>query len=86
MDAVHVGTDVIFSDEIGFERAFGLSAQGTPLVRPDGMVAWRYVNIPADPNGTLSGIVAREAVLSARDHSLGRTICLAQERQEAVGG
>ncbi|GAB2871047.1 FAD-dependent oxidoreductase [Lentzea nigeriaca] len=33
--------------------AFGLSEKGASLVRPDGYIAWRSVDLPDDPAGTL---------------------------------
>lgn len=37
--------------------AFGLGPSGASLIRPDGYVAWRTVDMPADPIATLVAIV-----------------------------
>jgi putative polyketide hydroxylase len=46
--AVHRGDD-------GFAAAYGLGAGGAALVRPDGFVAWRCGEPPADPAAALLG-------------------------------
>ncbi len=38
----------------GFAEAYGLSASGASLVRPDGFIAWRAAQAPADPAAALS--------------------------------
>jgi putative polyketide hydroxylase len=52
---VRIGADVRPSDPEGFQRAFGLEAGGASLVRPDGYVAWRSIDLPEDPLGALTG-------------------------------
>ncbi|AKU93760.1 FAD-binding monooxygenase, PheA/TfdB family, similarity to 2,4-dichlorophenol 6-monooxygenase [Labilithrix luteola] len=50
---VLVGSDVETTEEGAFRAAFGLEADGASLIRPDGYVAWRSVDLPADPVGAL---------------------------------
>ncbi len=38
----------------GFAEAYGLTATGAALIRPDGFVAWRAKSAPADPRRALS--------------------------------
>jgi 2-polyprenyl-6-methoxyphenol hydroxylase-like FAD-dependent oxidoreductase len=37
-----------------FRHAYGLSPNGATLVRPDGYIAWRSVDLPADPPAALT--------------------------------
>lgn len=37
-----------------FRHAYGLSQDGAALVRPDGYIAWRRVDLPADPPAVLT--------------------------------
>lgn len=51
---VVVGVDVQPSDVDAFRAAFGLGPGGASLIRPDGYVAWRATDLPADPAGALT--------------------------------
>lgn len=42
-----------------FTTAYGIGAAGASLVRPDGMVAWRSADQPADPVATLLDVLCR---------------------------
>ncbi|MFF5213267.1 FAD-dependent monooxygenase [Streptosporangium sp. NPDC000396] len=56
-----------------FLRAFGLSQDGATLVRPDGYIAWRSRDLPAQPAETLT--VALGQVAFATHHvTAGRTV------------
>ncbi|KAL1885953.1 hypothetical protein Plec18167_001454 [Paecilomyces lecythidis] len=57
---VYVGVDVHPEDSAAFRDAFGISAKGASLVRPDGYVAWRSFNIPSNPV-TVLGNALRQA-------------------------
>jgi hypothetical protein len=48
-----------FAGDETFRTTFGLESSGASLVRPDGHVAWRAVELPADPNGTLVDALRR---------------------------
>jgi hypothetical protein len=59
---VHVvGGEGLRDPEARFATAYGLSASGAVLVRPDGFVAWRSPALPGDPAASLAG--ALRAVL-----------------------
>ena len=53
LTCVCVGVDARSSDDDGLRAAFGIQASGASLVRPDGYVAWRSIEVPADPDGAL---------------------------------
>jgi putative polyketide hydroxylase len=44
-----------------FRRAFGIGPAGASLIRPDGYVAWRSTELPADPAATLADALAHVA-------------------------
>ncbi|MFT3772353.1 MAG: hypothetical protein QM820_43720 [Minicystis sp.] len=50
---VRIGADVRSTDPDALRKAFGLDAGGASLVRPDGYVAWRSIELPADPARSL---------------------------------
>jgi hypothetical protein len=50
---IGVGSDVVFADGSAFQSAFGVGPQGASLVRPDGHIAYRSTDLPADPAATL---------------------------------
>ena len=60
---VHVGRDMTFDSEdpAVFTKAFSLapSAGGAVLVRPDGYIAWRSVDLPADPAAVLNEALSK---------------------------
>jgi hypothetical protein len=62
IDAHRVGNDVIDVDE-RFIAAYGVTASGAVLVRPDGFVAWRSPSIAADPGTELAGALRRALVV-----------------------
>lgn len=47
------------TDAQSFENAFGVSAAGAVLIRPDGFIAWRSPDTVADPDATLLGACCR---------------------------
>lgn len=49
IECLHAGVDVVPSDSEMFRKAFGLAYTGASLIRPDGYVAWRTVDMPMDP-------------------------------------
>ncbi|KAM0545988.1 hypothetical protein ACHAPJ_011100 [Fusarium lateritium] len=48
----------------GFHKAYGLSDHGSSLVRPDGYIAWRAVDLPANPLGTLERALEEVAFIA----------------------
>jgi hypothetical protein len=58
IDALRVGTD-LGDPERRFAPAYGLSDAGVSLIRPDGFVAWRSVNLPQHPENALREALAR---------------------------
>ena len=45
--------------ENGFAAAYGITATGAVLVRPDGFIAWRAKSSEAKPQDTLKSVLAR---------------------------
>ena len=41
----------------GFTAAYGISASGATLARPDGFVAWRSKSSASDPEGELTRVL-----------------------------
>ncbi len=54
LECLRVGFDVVPSDVEAFRGAFGLGRTGASLIRPDGYIAWRSPDLPADPLGALA--------------------------------
>ncbi|HJP80285.1 MAG TPA: FAD-dependent monooxygenase [Pseudonocardiaceae bacterium] len=52
-----VGKDVIDPAD-AFGKAYGVGSEGAVLVRPDGFVAWRTTESPADPVGEIRAALA----------------------------
>ncbi|WP_257458854.1 FAD-dependent oxidoreductase [Archangium lipolyticum] len=59
VQCLRIGIDVRPSDESTFRTAFGLGAGGASLIRPDGYVAWRAIELPADPLRSLGEALER---------------------------
>jgi len=53
LECLTIGIDFVTSDDIQFLKAFGLKEGGASLIRPDGYVAWRTVDLPNDPTSSL---------------------------------
>ncbi|MFI5775583.1 FAD-dependent monooxygenase [Nocardia sp. NPDC051570] len=51
---VHIGVDAKPLEPNAFRVTYGLGASGAVLVRPDGYIAWRAVDAPADPARALA--------------------------------
>jgi hypothetical protein len=47
-----------------FQTAFGIGPDGASLVRPDGYVAWRSIELPADPTASLTTALTEVACLA----------------------
>ncbi|MCJ2054747.1 FAD-dependent monooxygenase [Methylobacterium sp. J-070] len=60
-----VGRDVVFPADAPFTQAFGVSPEGATLIRPDGLVCWRSIDLPADPVATLDTVLRQVAAISA---------------------
>jgi hypothetical protein len=56
---VHIGSSVAEKNEGDFDTLFGLEASGASLVRPDGFIAWRTKNRPAEPQDDLTQAVVQ---------------------------
>jgi len=63
---VRIGVDLQLRDLQVFSRAFGLSPGGASLIRPDGYVAWRSVELAHDPAGALTEALAQVSWAAAR--------------------
>ena len=64
--ALRIGVDLRTSDPEAFRRAFGLSAAGASLIRPDGYIAWRSVELADDPTAALTTALAQVSSAAAR--------------------
>ena len=53
LEALCVGTAPLRDPDLRFAEAYGLSASGAVLVRPDGFVAWRARSLASDPEEVL---------------------------------
>jgi putative polyketide hydroxylase len=49
--------------EQAIQQAFGIGPEGASLVRPDGYVAWRSVDLPANPIAALTGALQQVALM-----------------------
>jgi 2-polyprenyl-6-methoxyphenol hydroxylase-like FAD-dependent oxidoreductase len=54
-----IDVDLRTAEPDALRSAFGLSAGGAALVRPDGYIAWRSTTAPEDPAGALTDALAR---------------------------
>lgn len=59
LKCIRIGADAQVADLDMFRKAFGLSAQGASLVRPDGYIAWRAVHMPDDASRVLRDAIGR---------------------------
>ncbi|MCP3102496.1 FAD-dependent monooxygenase [Myxococcus sp. K15C18031901] len=66
LECLRIGGHVRPSDMDAFRKLLGLGVGGALLVRPDGYIAWRSVELPEEPRHTLAHALA--AVSSARHH------------------
>ena len=57
VQVLQLGAELVV-DTDAFRRAFGLGRGGASLIRPDGYVAWRCPETPADPIGQLTAALA----------------------------
>jgi 2-polyprenyl-6-methoxyphenol hydroxylase-like FAD-dependent oxidoreductase len=64
LKCVRIGADAQVTDLDLFRKAFGLSAQGASLVRPDGYIAWRAAHMPDDLGGVLRSAIGRASFAS----------------------
>ncbi|MFT3921823.1 MAG: FAD-dependent monooxygenase [Myxococcales bacterium] len=65
IDHVRIGIDVTASEAGSFAGAFGLSASGAVLVRPDGYIAWRSAELADHPEEELHAALRQAAVLAS---------------------
>ena len=56
---LRMGVDFRASDDDALRSALGLHKGGASLVRPDGYVAWRAIDLPAKPGGVLGDAFAK---------------------------
>ncbi|WP_233261673.1 FAD-dependent oxidoreductase [Vitiosangium sp. GDMCC 1.1324] len=71
VESLRIGIDVRPSDPEAFRRAFGLGMGGASLVRPDGYVAWRSIDLPADPLRALTNALGRVSSATRRSQAPG---------------
>ena len=56
---VRIGLDARPAVPRAYQTALGLGPEGASLVRPDGYIAWRSVDWPADPTAALTNALAQ---------------------------
>lgn len=54
-----IGDTLTLDDPEAFRQAYGLAAAGASLIRPDGVIAWRAADLPADPASALADALDR---------------------------
>ncbi len=57
-----LGVDLKINAPQDFRTAFGITATGASLIRPDGYIAWRCTREPDDPTAALTDALALRAV------------------------
>lgn len=55
---IRFGCDVTLANPSDFRGAFGIGPEGASLIRPDGFISWRSVDLPNDPGGALTSALA----------------------------
>jgi 2-polyprenyl-6-methoxyphenol hydroxylase-like FAD-dependent oxidoreductase len=68
LERLHMGASPDTRATLDFQLAFGIGAEGASLVRPDGYVAWRSNQRPADPPAAIAAALSRAACLSSELH------------------
>ncbi|MBU8899109.1 FAD-dependent oxidoreductase [Corallococcus sp. M34] len=63
---LHLGTTVQPEDLSAFRTAYGVSPRGATLIRPDGYIAWRAMDLPASPAEALTEALATAACAAPR--------------------
>ena len=63
---LRIGVDLQPTDGRAFREAFGISSGGASLIRPDGFIAWRSVELAHDPAGALTDALAQVSSAAAR--------------------
>ncbi|KAJ5133139.1 uncharacterized protein N7443_005229 [Penicillium atrosanguineum] len=59
--SIHIGRDVQLSQLDEFQIAFGVTKTGATLIRPDGYIAWKANELPANADEVLNNILDRVA-------------------------
>lgn len=49
-----------------FCEAFGIGSRGASLIRPDGYIAWRSIDMPANPVDALADVLAQVSIATPR--------------------
>jgi 2-polyprenyl-6-methoxyphenol hydroxylase-like FAD-dependent oxidoreductase len=60
LDYPRIGVDLVAAAE-AFQTAFGIGPEGASLVRPDGYVAWRSMDLPVDATRALTDVLQHVA-------------------------
>jgi putative polyketide hydroxylase len=66
LESAHVGVGIKLLDPAAFRAAFGIGAGGASLIRPDGVIAWRSIEMTEGPAVVLAEALAK---VSARQRS-----------------
>jgi 2-polyprenyl-6-methoxyphenol hydroxylase-like FAD-dependent oxidoreductase len=63
---IHLGKEVLTTNQDEYLDALGIGASGASLVRPDGYIAWRAAEMPAEPGHALGRVLAQAAFAAKR--------------------
>lgn len=61
LDCQHIGVDLVAASPEAFRTGFGTGPTGASLVRPDGYIAWRSMDLPVDATRVLTDVVQHVA-------------------------
>lgn len=64
---VHIGTDARPREPNQFRTLYGIQAGGASLIRPDGYIAWRTLDAPANPATALTDALTQTACAHDRN-------------------
>lgn len=66
LDCQYIGVDLVTATPEASRTAFGIGPSGASLVRPDGYIAWRSMDLPADATRALTDVLRDVAAAAAK--------------------